>query len=202
MFIKSLAAKRDEIGNKMVHYHGGVVYIYPLAGLDVEKACKEFKLNAPATIAGMIVEHMNNAQLAPVYRKWLEDSSEIVNFVGRHLLLEVPSPRNRRAFVDSVESTEELVLQTCSLDRLKHKYLGYSVSDEEREFYGWNSSGIGQEVQVNWCPGEATFEKKEVVGRYEKKGGKVSLWEEMSDSRQAMYAQPCVVPNPLSSVAS
>ena len=123
LFIKSLAAKRDEIGNKVVHYHGGVAYIYPLAGIDVEKARKEFKVNAPTTVAGMIVDHMNNAQLAPVYRKLLDDGSEIVKFVARHLLLEVPGPQNRKAFVSSLENTEELVLQTCSLERLKHKYL-------------------------------------------------------------------------------
>ena len=172
MFIKSLAAKRDEIGNKMVHYHGGVVYIYPLAGLDVEKACKEFKLNAPATIAGMIVEHMNNAQLAPVYRKWLEDSSEIVNFVGRHLLLEVPSPRNRRAFVDSVESTEELVLQTCSLDRLKHKYLGYSVSDEEREFYGGIVEELAKRSKLIGAPERQHLRKRRLLADMRRKGGK------------------------------
>ena len=172
LFIKSLAAKRDEIGNKMLHYHGGVVYIYPLAGLDVDKARKEFKLNAPATVAGMIVEHMNNAQLAPVYRKLLEDSSEIVNFVGRHLLLEVPSPRNRRAFVDSVECTEELVLQTCSLDRLKHKYLGYSVSDEEREYYSGIVAELANKAKLIGAPERQHLRKRRLLADMRRKGGK------------------------------
>ena len=170
LFIKSLAAKRDEIGNKLVHNHGGVVYIYPLAGSDVDKARKEFKLNAPATVAGMIVEHMSNAQLAPVYRKLLEDSSEIVRFVGRHLLLEVPSPTNRRAFVDSVEGTEQLVLQTCSLERLKHKYLGYSVSDEELEYYGGIVADLSKKAKLIGGPERQHLRKKRLLADMRRKG--------------------------------
>ena len=170
LFIKGLAAKRDEIGNKMVHYHGGVVYIYPLAGFDVEKARKDFKLNAPATVAGMIVEHMNNAQLAPVYRKLLDDSNEVVKFVARHLLLEVPSARNRRAFVESVEGTEELVLQTCSLDRLKHKYLGYSVSDEEREYYGGIVEDLAKKAKLIGTPERHRLTKRRLLADMRSKG--------------------------------
>ena len=170
LFIKSLAAKRDEIGNKVVHYHGGVVYIYPLAGLDVEKARKDFKLNAPASIAAMIVEHMNNAQLAPVYRKLLDDKSEIVRFVARHLLLEVPGSRNRKAFVGSLESTKEIVLQTSSLERLKYKYLGYSVSDEEREYYGGIVADLAEKVKLIGTPERERLKKRRLLADMRSKG--------------------------------
>ena len=163
LFIKSLAAKREEIGNKMVHYHGGVVYIYPLAGSDVKRARKDFKLNAPATVAGMIVEHMNNAQLAPVYRKLLDDTSQVVRFVARHLLLEVPSSQNRRAFVKSLEGTKELVLQTCSLDRLKYKYLGYSVSGKERDFYGGIVADLAEKAKLIGIPEREQLRKRRLL---------------------------------------
>ena len=50
LFIKSLAAKRDQIGSNVAHYHGGIVYIYPLAGVDAGRARKEFKISAPSTV--------------------------------------------------------------------------------------------------------------------------------------------------------
>ncbi len=163
LFIKSLAAKRESVGNKVVHYHGGVVYVYPLAGVDVEKARKEFKVNAPSTVAGMIVEHMNNAQLAPVYRELLHDESEIVRFLARHLVLEVPGLRNRRAFVDSLEGTDELILQTCSLARLKHKYLGYSVSEEQKEFYGGIIGDLAAKVKLIGVSEREQLRKKRLL---------------------------------------
>ena len=148
LFIKSLAAKRDQIGSNVAHYHGGIVYIYPLAGVDAGRARKEFKISAPSTVAQMVVEHVNNPQLAPVYRKMLEQGNELVRFLIRHLLLEVPGARNRKAFVESLQSTKEPVLQTCSLVRLKYKYLGYSVSDDEREFYSGVVSDITEKLKL------------------------------------------------------
>ena len=148
LFIKSLAAKRDQIGSNVAHYHGGIMYTYPFAGVNAEQARKEFKTSASSTVAQMVVEHMNNPQLAPVYRKILEQGNEVAQFLIRHLLLEIPGSRNRRAFVESLQSAKEPILQTCSLSRLKYKYLGYSVSDDEQEFYSGVVSDIADKLKL------------------------------------------------------
>ena len=148
LFIKSLAAKRDQIGTKVVHFHGGVMYIYPFAGVDSERARREFKMSASYSVAQMVVDHMNNPQLAPVYRKILAQGNEVVQFLMRHLLLEIPAAPNRRAFVKNLGSAKEPMLQTCSLIRLREKYLSYSVSDGETEFYGEVISEIAQKSNL------------------------------------------------------
>ena len=148
LFIKSLAAKRDQIGTKVAHYHGGVMYIYPFAGVDSERARREFKMSASYSVAQMVVDHMNNPQLAPVYRKILAQGNEVVQFLIRHLLLEIPAAPNRKAFVKNLGSAKEPMLQTCSLIRLKEKYLGYSVSDDETEFYREVISEIAQKSNL------------------------------------------------------
>ena len=148
MFLKSLAAKRNQIGSNVAHYHGGIMYLYPFAGVDEVMARKWFKMNASSSVAQMVVENLNNPQLAPVYRKLLDQGNEVVQFLIRHLLLEIPDTRNRRAFVGSLQNAEELVFQTCSLSHLKHKYLGYSVTDEEREFYSGVVSDIAGKLKL------------------------------------------------------
>ena len=99
-------------------------------------------MSASSTVAQMVVDHMINPQLAPVYRKILAQENEVVQFLIRHLLLEIPDAPNRKAFVENLGSAKEPMLQTCSLLRLKEKYLGYSVSDDEMEFY----SGVISEI--------------------------------------------------------
>ena len=148
LFIKALAAKRDQVGTKVAHYHGGVMYIYPFAGVDSVRARREFKMSATSSVAQMLVDHMNNPQLAPVYRKIMAQDNEVVQFLIRHLLLEIPGTPNRKAFVENLGSAKEPLLQTCSLIRLKEKYLGYSVSDDEREYYSEVISEIAQKSNL------------------------------------------------------
>ena len=135
LFIKSVAAKREFISSRPTYFYSGILYINPLARTDPNRARKEFKFAAPSTFARLLTESMSNAQLAPAFRKLLEEDSEIVKFLVRHLLLEIPSESNRQAFVESLEDATQPVLQACTLNRLKHKYLGYSTTDVVRSYY-------------------------------------------------------------------
>ena len=135
LFIKSLAAKRGVISQRAAFFHSGILYINPMVNTDPVGARREFKFMAPASMARVLSEAMNNPLLAPAFRKLLNEESDIVKFLARHLLLEIPGDANRRAFVESLEKTDHLVLQTCSLNRLKYKYLGYSISDGSKTFY-------------------------------------------------------------------
>ena len=135
LFLKGLSAKRGFISRREAYYYSGILYLNPMAKTDPEAARREFKFMAPASMARILSEAMNNALLAPAFRRLLEEDSEVVRFLGRHLLLEIPGTANRKAFVDSLEASNELVLQTCSLNRLKHKYLGYSISPKSKSFY-------------------------------------------------------------------
>ena len=145
LFIKSLAVKRDLICSHPVFYHSGIIYLNPLAEFEPERAKREFKFTAPSSFAKIISDLMTNPQLSPAIRLLLNNESEIVRFLARHLLLESPHTENRKQFVSDLTSSSELVLQTCSLRRLKNKYLGYSINEEYRGFY----SGIVEEISNN-----------------------------------------------------
>ena len=142
LFIKSLAAKRGIISAQPVCFHSGILYINPLAEVDPEKAKEEFKYAAPASFAKIIGELLTNPQLSPAIRRLLDSDSEIVRYLVRHLLLEAPGSENARHFVNDLTTSNEMVLQTCSLRRLKNKYLGYSIDDEHRRYY----SGIVENI--------------------------------------------------------
>ena len=135
LFVKHLAAKRQELKGNMIYYHGGIVYFNPLATENSELAHREFKVYAPHSVANMFSEHMINSQMMPVYRKVANEGSEVVKFLARHLLLEIPGEENRRCFVSSLSNASELALQTASIRQLKYKYLGYSTSLEEQKHY-------------------------------------------------------------------
>lgn len=142
LFIKGLAAKRDVIAATPAYYHSGILYLNPLAETDPERAKREFKFAVPSSFAKIVSDLMSNPQLSPAYRKMLQQESELKKFLARHLLLEAPHRENHRQFVESLTSSSEIVLQTCSLRRLKAKYLGYSVNPENRTFY----SGIVESI--------------------------------------------------------
>ena len=135
LFIKGLAAKRGVISRRAAFLYSGILYLNPMVNTDPLRARREFKFMAPASMASVLSDTMNNALLAPAFRQLLKGRSDIVNFLTRHLLLEIPGDANRKAFVESLEEAEHLVLQTCSLNRLKYKYLGYSISDRSKAFY-------------------------------------------------------------------
>ena len=145
MFIMGLAAKRGIISREPAYFHSGVLYINPLAESDPERAKREFKLHAPNSFGELLAELITNAQLAPAFRKLLDGESEIISFLARHVLLEIPEERNRRAFGASLGSAKDVVLKTCSLSRLKYKYLGYAISDESKDFY----EGIIRDIAGN-----------------------------------------------------
>ncbi|MYA88408.1 MAG: metallophosphoesterase [Boseongicola sp. SB0662_bin_57] len=135
LFIKHLSARREEIRGNVIYYHGGIVYVNPLAIVDSDKAHREFKLYAPHSVAEMFAEYLNNAQMMPVYRRVAREGSEVEKFLSRHLLLETPTAKNRVSFVESLINSDELTLQTSSLRQVKYKYMGYSISPEEQSYF-------------------------------------------------------------------
>ena len=148
LFIKSLAAKRGFISRQAAYFHSGILYINTMADTDPDRARREFKFMAPSAMARVLSEAMNNALLAPAFRKLLNDDSEIVQFLARHLVLEIPGEANRKAFVESLEKSDHLVLQTCSLNRLKYKFLGYSISSKSKSYYNGIIEDIAQKTSL------------------------------------------------------
>ncbi|MDE0381982.1 MAG: metallophosphoesterase [Rhodospirillales bacterium] len=144
LFLKSMAAKRREISTNSVYYHSGVLYINPLAELDPERSVREFKFSAPASFGDVLTELMANPLLSPAFRELLREDSPVVRFLARHLLLEAANERNEEAFIRSLSEESSVVLQTCSLRKLKKKYLGYAISKEDRGYYENVIRGVGK----------------------------------------------------------
>ena len=163
LFMKSLASKRDEISRRPMYFHSGIIYLNPLAKTDPERARREFKFLAPTSLARLINECMNNTQLAPAFRELLRDESEVSRFIARYLLLDIPGAENRRAFVRSLEESDDIVLQTCSLRRLKYKYLGYSVSGSSRAYYEGIIQDIAQSGSLRGAIGRDQLKKERLL---------------------------------------
>ena len=163
LFLKGVAAKRGFISREPTYFHSGILYINPMAKTDPDKARREFKFMAPASMARILTAAINNALLAPAFRKLLEDESEIVRFLARHILLETPGAKNGKAFVASLEDSNETVLRTCSLRRLKFKYLGYSISDKSKAFYAGMIEDIARKTTLRHRIREEQWKKSRLL---------------------------------------
>ncbi|KZL19910.1 hypothetical protein [Pseudovibrio sp. Ad37] len=135
LFVMSLAAKKDLLCSKAVVFRSGILYFNPLVEIDPEKARRDFKFAAPNSFARVLGDLMANPQLSPAFRRLLKSNSELARYLARHLLLEIPNSENRIAFLEDLMKSDNLVLQTCSMNQLKNKYLGYALDEESRLYY-------------------------------------------------------------------
>ena len=137
LFIRGLATKRAHIGTQPTYYYSGIVYINPLAEIDLERSKREMRYLLPMSFARNLGDLLINPQLAPAYRELLKyrKDNEIIRYLSRHLLLAIPGSKNQRAFLDNLLKSKSIVLQTCSIRGLREKFLGYSLSDESRTHY-------------------------------------------------------------------
>ena len=174
LFVKSLATKRTHISTKVLYYDSGILYINPLAEIDIERSKQEIKYLLPMSFASMLGELLANPQLAPAYRELLKhhEGSEITRYLARQLLLEIPSNKNKKVFVDDLINAKEIVLQTCSLQGLKEKYLGYSLSEESRVYYSDIIASIAKEPKL-----EVSFQYKDLQKRRLLSDMKKNFWE-------------------------
>lgn len=149
LFLKTLAAKRGIIASEAACLISGILYINPLAAMDPEKAVNRFKYDAPKSICSNLLDYLVNPLLSPAFRQLFESKSEIVQYFARFLMLQLPSSENSLAFVKNLKNSNNIVLNTCSLEELKSKYLGYSISLESRREYAKIIEEISSEFSNN-----------------------------------------------------
>jgi len=113
----------------------GIIYYNPLASIDRERSVYRFKYEAPKSMGRNLLEYLANPLLSPAFRNEFSDDNDIVQYFLRCLMLELPSAKNANAFVNSILSSQNPILQTASLEMLKEKYLGYTLTENARSHY-------------------------------------------------------------------
>ena len=125
---------REAISHYPVVIAGGVRFINYGVLVDPDKAKSDFKYNAPMTVSKLLASALRNPQLGAAIRRAMTDFSPMSKLFARDALLEMPDNPNKKAFVDSLISAEDINLRTCSLRSLRGKYLAAGRRKDQRDY--------------------------------------------------------------------
>ncbi|WP_158966071.1 metallophosphoesterase [Chachezhania sediminis] len=148
LFAQSLAVKREKISTNLAYSEGGILYINPLAGHDVEKSKRDFRINSNASVATMASDLMGTQQLGLALSRVSDSKNEFHNYIIRSLLMDIPSRDNCNFVVMSIANSEVPTLQIASLSALKEKYVSYRTSDSERKHQKLIIDGLNKERNI------------------------------------------------------
>lgn len=147
-FAHNLAVKREEISSAPVFSHGGVLYINPSAAHNPDKSRRDFKFNAPATVAKMASDLMGTSQLGMALSRASRTTNEFHEFVIRTLLMDIPSADNADYVVKSIANSQTSALQISSLRTLRSKYVSYRSSAAEEKHHRSIIEGLNKEKNI------------------------------------------------------
>lgn len=163
LFLQALSAKRGLLSVKSAAMYSGILYVNPLAKTDPKQSLRRFRYDAPKSIGTNLLKYLVNPLLAPAFRKFLDDENEVVSYFARYLMLELPSSPNANLFVKNVLASQNTVLQTCSLEELKGKYLGYGLSGSDLEHYKTIIKGVEKSTLSGKLLKSQTLKKKRML---------------------------------------
>lgn len=146
---QSLAVKREQISTSPAFSHGGILYLNPMAALDLERSKREFRINANASVAEMASEMMGTSQLGLALSRVAHDTSEFQSFIIRNLLMDIPSSDNSDYVINSVANSRIPALQIASLRSLKEKYVSYKTSEGERRHQKSIIDGLNRQRNIH-----------------------------------------------------
>ena len=166
-FAQSLAVKREKISKSPMYSHSGILYINPLAAIDVERSAKDFKYSANLSVAQMASELMGNSQLnlALAHVIKIGPENEFQDFLIRNLLMDIPSRENASFVIQSIVSSGILTLQIASLRELKSKYVDYKATEAEQKHHKSIILGLNKEKSVRGKLNLQGLDKKLALSR-------------------------------------
>jgi hypothetical protein len=123
LWLGFMCAGRAAIGRHPVVLAGGVRFINSGAVVDADRSYRDFKFNAPATVSRLIADALRNPQLAVAIRRLIPSLTPLGQLFARDVLLELPSTRNREAYLTSLSEAADINIVTCPLRTLRLKYL-------------------------------------------------------------------------------
>lgn len=132
IWVGFLCARRADIGTHPIVVTGGIQFINIEAAFDPERSMRNFKFNAPNTMARILSESIRNPQMSVALRRVMQDLSPMGQKFVRDTLLDIPSKDNRIAYVESLLSETETDLVTASLLTLRSKFLAAGRSRDLR----------------------------------------------------------------------
>lgn len=171
LFSQNLAVKREMISRQPAYRHGGIIYINPLAAIDVEKSKREFKFSAPMSVAIMAAELLGSSQLNLALQKISGVDNDFFNFIVGNLLLSIPSKKNQTIIAHGIASCETPTLQLSSLKLLKEKYLSYNASKDEVLFCKDIIDSLSGQRSVKGRINVNVLEKQRLISEIRKKKG-------------------------------
>ncbi len=145
---QSIAVKREKISSNFAYSDGGILYINPLAAIDIDKSKREFKLNANISVATMASDLMGTSQLGLALSRVSDSENEFQNFIIRNLLMDIPSSDNAQYIVQSIANSKIPTLQIASMRELKNKYVSYKTNDQERAYQKEIIEGLNKEKNI------------------------------------------------------
>jgi hypothetical protein len=128
-----LCAYREEITSNPIVMVGGIKIINAGALIDTERSAREFKYNAPNSMAQLLAEALKNPQLATALRKVLPELPPMSALFARDALLGLPGGDNREAYLSSLKTEKDINLATASLRALRRRYLASGRNKAQRE---------------------------------------------------------------------
>lgn len=173
-FAQNLAVKRDMISVRPMYYHGGILYINHLAAIDPEKAKKNFKISAPASVAGIASDLMGSSQLNLALQRVAEDENEFSRFIITTLMLDNPAPGNIRVICDNISESKNKSLQVAALRGLKDKYLSYKNEASDTDFYKKIIDDLAKKKSLGGSIDKRLLEKKRRLANWKKTANGVS----------------------------
>jgi hypothetical protein len=142
LWVGFMCSCREAISHYPVVIAGGVRFINYGVLVDPERVKRDFKYNAPMTVSKLLAGALRNPQLGAAIRMAMPDFTPMGKLFARDALLEMPDAPNKRAYVESLVTAEDIEILTCSLRSLRRKYLAAGRKREQRDFI----EGIIEEI--------------------------------------------------------
>lgn len=149
LFAQNIAVKRDKISTTPLYSYGGILYVNPIAGYDVEKSKREFKYSAPSTMSQMASDLMSTNQLGMALEKIMTKENEFHQFIARNLLMDIPSSSSSKAVIESIIKSDKMTLQVSSLRLLKMKYTNYRSNETVQKHHKSIIEGLNKEKNIH-----------------------------------------------------